>query len=292
MNMIKRFAAVLAATAVASVSMISGMVASAALTARDDGPYIAYLAFQAGTDMKQVSEKDNAILVKEKNNITGTEAAITDDGRYSVDVTMGNGSGTIETMILETNINAYAFAPEGTTAANGSLPNGCTASIVIDSIEIQRVDGSTVSPVAYAGETSSALCTAEDNTSIRLNILNQAATPKVNALSGGANYAPDGGLAAGDKVVVNFTVSGISAATTTTTSTASTSGTTTPIATATTTTVAVATATNGNGNASSGTSGNATTSKTGDFGIAAIVLGAVATAALGVGAYTVTKKKK
>lgn len=37
---------------------------------------------------------------------------------------------------------------------------------------------------------------------------------------------------------------------------------------------------------------NATTSQTGDFGIAAVALGAVATAALGVGAYTITRKKK
>ena len=42
----------------------------------------------------------------------------------------------------------------------------------------------------------------------------------------------------------------------------------------------------------SSTANNATTSQTGDFGIAAVVLGAVATAALGVGAYTITRKKK
>ncbi len=49
------------------------------------------------------------------------------------------------------------------------------------------------------------------------------------------------------------------------------------------------------GNSSSGnssTANNATTSQTGDFGIAAVVLGAVATAALGAGAYTITRKKK
>ena len=43
---------------------------------------------------------------------------------------------------------------------------------------------------------------------------------------------------------------------------------------------------------SNGSTNNATTSQTGDFGIAAIVLGAVATAALGAGAYTITRKKK
>lgn len=44
-------------------------------------------------------------------------------------------------------------------------------------------------------------------------------------------------------------------------------------------------------NSKSGTN-NAKTSQTGDFGIAAVALGAVATAALGVGAYTITRKKK
>lgn len=43
---------------------------------------------------------------------------------------------------------------------------------------------------------------------------------------------------------------------------------------------------------SNGSTNNATTSQTGDFGIAAVVLGAVATAALGAGAYTITRKKK
>lgn len=47
-----------------------------------------------------------------------------------------------------------------------------------------------------------------------------------------------------------------------------------------------------NSSSNSSTANNATTSQTGDFGIAAVVLGAVATAALGAGAYTITRKKK
>ncbi len=47
-----------------------------------------------------------------------------------------------------------------------------------------------------------------------------------------------------------------------------------------------------NNSSNSSTANNATTSQTGDFGIAAVVLGAVATAALGAGAYTITRKKK
>lgn len=45
-------------------------------------------------------------------------------------------------------------------------------------------------------------------------------------------------------------------------------------------------------NSSKSGTNNAKTSQTGDFGIAAVALGAVATAALGVGAYTITRKKK
>ena len=49
---------------------------------------------------------------------------------------------------------------------------------------------------------------------------------------------------------------------------------------------------NSSSKGNSSTANNATTSQTGDFGIAAVVLGAVATAALGAGAYTITRKKK
>ncbi len=70
--------------------------------------------FRQAGDSKWVSSTDDPAVVAKKNSITeATEATITGDGSYSVDVTMVNGSETIEAMILSTNINAFSFAPEG-----------------------------------------------------------------------------------------------------------------------------------------------------------------------------------
>ena len=244
---------------------------------------------------------------------------------------MVNGSETIEAMILSTNINAYSFAPEGASTPTGGLPEGCTAKVEIDSIEVQHVGGGST-PLAYAGPSEGALRTADDGTSIRVNIMNVWTQPKVNDIGTGDHVSPDGGLAAGDKVVVNFTVSGISNGgngegttapsdnsgnNTTTTTTAANGGNgtdgTTTAATNADGTPATTTAAGSNGGSSNGSNGgssnsssggssssnnsksgtnNAKTSQTGDFGIAAVALGAVATAALGVGAYTITRKKK
>lgn len=167
--------------------------------------------------------------------------------------------------------------------------------------------------MAYAGPSEGALRTADDGTSIRVNIMNVWTKPQVNDIGTGEHVSPDGGLAAGDKIVVNFTVSGISnggngegttapsdnSGNNTTTTTAANGGNgtdgTTTAATNADGTPATTTAAGSNGgssnNSKSGTN-NVKTSQTGDFGIAAVALGAVATAALGVGAYTITRKKK
>lgn len=79
----------------------------------------------------------------------------------------------------------------------------------IDSIEVQHVGGGST-PLAYAGPSEGALRTADDGTSIRVNIMNVWTKPQVNDIGTGEHVSPDGGLAAGDKIVVNFTVSGIS----------------------------------------------------------------------------------
>lgn len=229
---------------------------------------------------------------------------------------MVNGSETIEAMILSTNINAYSFAPEGASTPTGGLPEGCTAKVEIDSIEVQHVGGGST-PLAYAGPSEGALRTADDGTSIRVNIMNVWTKPQVNDIGTGEHVSPDGGLAAGDKIVVNFTVSGISnggnGEGTTAPSDNSGNNTTTTAATNADGTPATTTAAGSNGGSSNGSNGgssnsssggssssnnsksgtnNVKTSQTGDFGIAAVALGAVATAALGVGAYTITRKKK
>lgn len=325
MKFMKKIMVAVAASAVAVLSFAS-LTASADLKAKDEAPYNAFLAIQAGGDSKWVSSTDDPAVVAKKNSITeATEATITGDGSYSVDVTMVNGSETIEAMILSTNINAFSFAPEGASTPTGGLPEGCTAKVEIDSIEIQHVGGGST-PLAYAGPSEGALRTADDGTSIRVNIMNVWTQPQVNDIGTGEHVSPDGGLAAGDKIVVNFTVSGISNGgngegttapsdnsgnNTTTTAANGNNGTdgTTTVATNADGTPATTTAAGSNGgssnsgnNSSSGGSSssnnsksgtnNAKTSQTGDFGIAAVALGAVATAALGVGAYTITRKKK
>lgn len=307
MKLMKKIMAAVAASAVAVLSFAS-LTASADLKARDEAPYNAFLAIQAGGDSKWVSSTDDPAVVAQKNSITeATEATITGDGSYSVDVTMVNGSETIEAMILSTNINAYSFAPEGASTPTGGLPEGCTAKVEIDSIEVQHVGGGST-PLAYAGPSEGALRTADDGTSIRVNIMNVWTKPQVNDIGTGEHVSPDGGLAAGDKIVVNFTVSGISNG-------GNGEGTTAPSDNSGNNTTTTTAANGGNGtdgtthssnggssNSSSGGSSssnnsksgtnNVKTSQTGDFGIAAVALGAVATAALGVGAYTITRKKK
>lgn len=277
MKFMKKIMAAVAASAVAVLSFAS-LTASADLKAQDKAPYNAFLAFQAGGDKKWVSSTDDPAVIADKNNITeATEATITGDGSYSVDITMVNGSETIEAMILSTNINAFSFAPEGASTPTGGLPEGCTAKVEIDSIEVQHVGGGST-PLAYAGPSEGALRTADDGTSIRVNIMNVWTQPKVNDIGTGDHVSPDGGLAAGDKVVVNFTVSGISNGGSSNGSNGGSSN----------------SSSGGSSSSNSSKSGtnNAKTSQTGDFGIAAVALGAVATAALGVGAYTITRKKK
>lgn len=318
MKLMKKIMAAVAASAVAVLSFAS-LTASADLKARDEAPYNAFLAIQAGGDSKWVSSTDDPAVVAQKNSITeATEATITGDGSYSVDVTMVNGSETIEAMILSTNINAFSFAPEGASTPTGGLPEGCTAKVEIDSIEVQHVGGGST-PLAYAGPSEGALRTADDGTSIRVNIMNVWTKPQVNDIGTGEHVSPDGGLAAGDKIVVNFTVSGISNGgngegttapsdnsgnDTTTTAANGGNGTdgTTTVATNADGTPATTTAAGGNGGSSNGNNGgssnsgnnsssggssssnnsksgtnNAKTSQTGD---------------LGVGAYTITRKKK
>lgn len=206
--------------------------------------------------------------------------------------------------MLSTDINAYAFAPEGTS---NPVADG-TAKITINSIKVVRVGSGEEAAIAYNGPSEHSMFLNDDGSTLRVNILNTWATAQ-NTTDIDPNVP--GGLAAGDKVVVDFAVSGINAGGgTATTDPASTTeapkntdpnGTTADPSKTTaageTTTTAAGGSNGGSSNGSSsgssnGSTNNATTSQTGDFGIAAIVLGAVATAALGAGAYTITRKKK
>lgn len=219
MKFMKKIAAMAAATAVAAVSLVS--MGSMGASATDEPPYTAYLCISAGGDAQW------------KAGDWETESAtITGDGVYSTSVTIpeDKGSETIEFLMLSTDINAYAFAPEGTS---NPVADGTATTDPASTTEAPKntdPNGTTADPskTTAAGET----------------------TTTAAGGSNGGNNSSNGGSSNGGS------------------SNGSSSG------------------------SSNGSTNNATTSQTGDFGIAAVVLGAVATAALGAGAYTITRKKK
>lgn len=325
MKFMRKLVASVAAVTVAATSVATFAFSASALTYENDaivstdkGPYTAYLCIQAGADKRSVTDDYPNAVEKEKNSkgISCADATFTGNGTYTVSVTVANGSDTIEQLMLETDINSYAFAPKEAETVKGTLPTGCTVSIVINSITVKQTSGSGYS-IPYNGASKGALCQGDNDSSIRVNILNAQTTPKVSDISNDLRGL--GGLAGGDTVEVSFTVSGLDAGdnggeeTTTTTTTDENGGggetTTTAAGSTTTTTANGESGSSGNsgssgssGNSSSGSSSgnrsgnksgnNSTASQTGDFGIAAVVIGSVAAAALGAGAYTVTRRKK
>lgn len=294
MKFMKKIAAVVAATAVATVSMVAASISVSADGKSEPPYYSAWIATSMGKNQMW-----NAGDWEDKNaNITG-------DGVYTVSATVpeDGGSETVEFLSLETDINVYAFVAEG-----GDYKTEGTLKLEIKKIWVGHFDGSETE-IAYNGPGDKAYCTRDDGSSARMNILNE--------WGGGVQMTNDidknipGGIAAGETINIQFAVSGINAGGgTATTDPASTTeapkntdpnGTTADPSKTTaageTTTTAAGGSNGGSSNGSSsgssnGSTNNATTSQTGDFGIAAIVLGAVATAALGAGAYTITRKKK
>ncbi|WP_302191822.1 hypothetical protein [uncultured Ruminococcus sp.] len=293
MKMMKTMAAAASAVMIAAMSVAS-ITASAAIefdadnkiVPVDKGPYSAYLCLQAGADTQC-----------KPGDLGGAECEFSTNGSYSVSATMKNGSDKVELMALETNLNAYSYAPVKASCKAGSLPDGCTVSIKIDSIEVKQTSGSSYT-IDYKGPSDGALCLSKNDSTVRVNILNQLTNPKVADIE--EDLSAKGGLAAGDVVTVNFTVSGIAGGGNGggENGTTATTGGETPSNTTTTTAVTTTDEGGNFGGASGGSSnggsssGNAKTSQTGDFGIAAVALGAVATAALAAGAVTVTRRKK
>ncbi len=142
---------------------------------------------------------------------------ITGNGQYTVafDITSGDGTGSIECLILSTDISAYDYAPAGTT----DPLKDCGINIAIDSI---KMDGT---EVAYSGPTDGAFRLNDDGTTLRVNIYNTWTNPAISDI---ANQD----ITLADKLEVTFTVSGLPGASVETT--VSTESTTT----ATTTTTA------------------------------------------------------
>ncbi len=190
MKMMKKIAACFAAAAVASVSVAAmGMQASAT----DEPPYTAYLCASIG-----------GVAQWSAGEWETETATITTDGSYSTSVVIPDpGSETIDFLMLTTDINAYAFVEEG----GDPLTEG-TANITIDSIKIIRVGTETEDTIQYNGPSANALFLNDDGSTLRVNILNTWAPAQYTE---DIDTTVDGGLAVGDTLVVNFTVSGISA---------------------------------------------------------------------------------
>lgn len=304
MKFMKKIMAAVAASAVVAVSVVGASLSAYALQPATGAPYTVYMAVSAGSE-QQWNPGEMA---------TTTDASIEKDGDYSCSVTFEQGSATIEYLSLDSNINVYSFVEEG-----GDPFKDGTAKIKINSIEIKHTDGST-GTIAMR-ESATSLRTADDGKCLRYSILdNWGSSTHENNIDKDLSSA-------GDTLVVNFNISGIEAGGgTATTDPASTTeapqntdpnGTTADPSKTTAAGETTTTAAGGNGGSSNGSNGgssnsgnnsssggssssnssksgtnNTKTSQTGDFGIAAVALGAVATAALGVGAYTITRKKK
>lgn len=197
--------------AIIGIAITATVVASLSLTsffadAADESIGTAYLCYQAGAD--SFWNADSEYL---------TAADITGDGSYSVTATANMGSGSIECMILTTDINAFDYAEEGASAGNYGIPEGCIAYIAIDSIEIQRTSGET-DTIEYTGPSDGAFRTNDDGSTIRVNIWNIWQSPNITDLGGSTSddetkfeFADDTGINTGDVIVVNFTVSGTDA---------------------------------------------------------------------------------
>lgn len=203
MKMMKTMAAAASAAMIAAMSVAS-ITASAAIefdadnkiVAVDKGPYSAYLCLQAGADTQC-----------KPGDLGGAECEFSTDGSYSVSATMKNGSDKVELMALETNLNAYSYAPVKASCKEGSLPDGCTVSIKIDSIKVANPTSGSGYTIDYKGPSDGALCLSKNDSTVRVNILNQLTNPKVADIE--EDLSAKGGLAAGDVVTVNFTVRGI-----------------------------------------------------------------------------------
>lgn len=298
MKFFKKMAAV-AAAAVATISL-AGMSSMTTSAAGDIG--IAELKGQMGTYQYWGASKNNAV-----GDIKSTPAVISGDGQYTTTLTLGgDGTGTIEFLILELDANSENYITQDTYPDMKIEIN----SIKADGVE-QNFTADADGGIDYKYY--------EDGTGkTRVYLCNTWST-----VNGGKSLGLSGTTPVTKSIDVTFTISGIEAGGgTATTDPASTTeapqntdpnGTTadpskTTAAGETTTTAAGGndssnggSSNSGNNSSSGGSSSsnnsksgtnNAKTSQTGDFGIAAVALGAVATAALGVGAYTITRKKK
>lgn len=279
-----------AATAVASVGVLTmaTMAVSAAPAPSEEPPYTVELSISAGTEQ---AWGVNAVSVP-------------GNGSYTSEYTFTQGSSSIELLLFDSSINLYSFAPEGTTdvAADTSVRMTC------DGIKIVRVDG-TEEAITYNGPGEDAFMTGDNGSCARLNILNIWGQ---NTMCTDIDTTlPGEGVAVGDKIVIDWSVSGLAAdseggdnndesgdTTTTTTTTTGEGGegsTTTTTTTKNNSSSGSSSNKNNSSSSSSNKTSNSTTStvtKTADAGVVAIVVGAAAAASLAVGTMTYKRKRK
>lgn len=196
-----------AALAVAMGTGCMGFSAFAADDTATETTPIAWICIQAGSDTQwHPVGADNRD--EETENAIGSAVELTGDDKYTASVTMANGSSTVELLFLETTLNAYAYAPEGTDdpIANGRIK------ITIESIEVVHASGDTTK-LDYIGPSTGAFRTSNDGSSIRYNIWNTRTSPKVRDIQSESksSFEPEGGLAGGDTINIVFTITGMDA---------------------------------------------------------------------------------
>ncbi len=276
MNNFKKIFAVAAATATMSVMSFATISADAALTPAEEPPYTVFMSVQGGADSIWEPGADNSV-------------ELSGDGSYSTSFTFTVGTGTLEALIFDSNINLYSFAPEETS----NVAADTSVRMTIDSIKIVRVGGGE-DAIAYNGPAATAFRAGDDGTCMRVNVLNTWTPDPISDIDG-ANL-PGGGVMEGDKLVVDWTITGLGNSgnggdSTGDTTTTTTSGDGSATTTTTTTKKNSGSSANSNKNNSS-SSTTSTVTQTADAGVVAIVVGAAAAASLAVGAMTFSKKRK
>ncbi len=244
MNIIKRICIAFTAAVSIGVLAASSLTASAAeksLSPVYSAPYTVLMGINADKE-----------LWDQKND---NSEAISYDGDYSVSYDFQTGASSITTLVLDTNIDS------------ASIPD---AKITVNSIYIEKSEGYNVD-VPF--DASKAIQTKNANGCHRLNILYNFGPDAAKAIA--TNFPETATMY--DKLVIDFSISGVASAPVTTT----TEITTAEVFPATTVGTQVVTGTVTN-----------TVSQTADPGVIAIVAAGTAAAALAAAAFTARRKRK
>ena len=156
---------------------------------------------------------------------------ITGNGTYTAeyDIMEGDGTGSLECLILDSNINLYQFLPESyKTVDSATAVKDCGVTFNVQKITLDGVD------LAYTGPTDGSMCVANDSTSLRRNILNTWTQPSIKDINGKDLSLTSclkvtftvAGLPGGEEVTTEPTATTTKATTTTTTTQATTTTTT------------------------------------------------------------------